>query len=252
MPPKSTPLTEAAIRRMIKESVDAAIAAERARHANVGNDARCNPATFHGTEGVVELLRWFKKTESVFRISECAEGKKVKFVATTLQGPALTWWNAKVANLGLETMNQMPWTKMKQLMTVEFDELALMCSRMVEPKRVKVDACIWELTDNIKGEVTSSKPANLNKANNQKQRNAQAMVTAPTDGKVILGIDAQGRLSKRKMGKYVVELMLLRIHVKSIKRLDNALVLKTASKTQIESSNTSTEFTEFHLIVLGR
>ncbi|GJS62807.1 hypothetical protein Tco_0677371 [Tanacetum coccineum] len=40
MPPKSAPLTQAAIRRMIKESVDAAIAAERARYANVGNDAR--------------------------------------------------------------------------------------------------------------------------------------------------------------------------------------------------------------------
>ncbi|GJY25594.1 hypothetical protein Tco_0400320 [Tanacetum coccineum] len=40
MPPKSAPLTQAAIRRMIKESVNAAIAAERARHANAGNDAR--------------------------------------------------------------------------------------------------------------------------------------------------------------------------------------------------------------------
>nr|GFA42439.1 hypothetical protein [Tanacetum cinerariifolium] len=35
---------------------------------------------------------------------------------------------------------------------------------MVEPERVKVDAYIWGLTDNIKGEVTSSKPANLNEA----------------------------------------------------------------------------------------
>ncbi|GKF30407.1 putative reverse transcriptase domain-containing protein, partial [Tanacetum coccineum] len=38
--------------------------------------------------------------------------------------------------------------------------------------------------DNIKGEVTSSKPANLSEANNQKQGNARAMVTAPTDGKL--------------------------------------------------------------------
>ncbi|GKD05552.1 hypothetical protein Tco_1180526, partial [Tanacetum coccineum] len=112
MPPKSAPLTQAAIRRMIKESVDATIAAERDRHANAGNDARgsgpvkgqdaapavcectfagfmkCNPTAFHGTEGDVELLRWFKKTESVFGISECVESKKVKFTAATLQGPA--------------------------------------------------------------------------------------------------------------------------------------------------------------------
>ncbi|GJY75237.1 putative reverse transcriptase domain-containing protein [Tanacetum coccineum] len=35
---------------------------------------------------------------------------------------------------------------------------------MVEPESVKVDAYIRGLTDNIKGEVTSSKPANLNEA----------------------------------------------------------------------------------------
>ncbi|GJW76292.1 putative reverse transcriptase domain-containing protein [Tanacetum coccineum] len=107
---------------------------------------------------------------------------------------------------------------------------------MVEPERVKVDAYIRGLTDNIKGEVTSSKPANLNEAvrmahklmdqksqarderilegkkrkwesfqsgnssgkgnqrdnsrqtlqNNQRQGNARAMVTAPTDGKLPL------------------------------------------------------------------
>ncbi|GKE41464.1 hypothetical protein Tco_1468748 [Tanacetum coccineum] len=90
MPPKSAPMTKAAIRRMIKESVDAVIAAERARQANVRNDAsgfgpvrgqdtapavrectfagfmKCNPAVFCGVEGVVELRRWFEKTESVF------------------------------------------------------------------------------------------------------------------------------------------------------------------------------------------
>ncbi|GKC86890.1 putative reverse transcriptase domain-containing protein [Tanacetum coccineum] len=177
------------------------------------------------------------KTKSVFGISECAKGNKVKFAVATLQGPALTWWNAKVATMGLETVNQMPWTEMKQLMTAEFNELALMCLRMVETKRVKVDAYIRALTDNIKGEVTSSKPANLNEVvriahklmeqksqakderilegkkqkwenyqsrnssgksnhrdnarqtlqNNQKQGNARAMITAPTDEKVSSG-----------------------------------------------------------------
>nr|GFD09826.1 hypothetical protein [Tanacetum cinerariifolium] len=95
MPPKTTPLTQAAVRKMIKESVNAAIAAERARHANAGNDAR-------GSD------------------YECAYGKKVKFTATTLQGPALTWWNSKTATPGSETVNQMPWTEMKQLMTADF------------------------------------------------------------------------------------------------------------------------------------
>ncbi|GJU89324.1 putative reverse transcriptase domain-containing protein [Tanacetum coccineum] len=188
------------------------------RHANAGNDAKgsgpvrgqdaapavrectfagfmkCNPTVFHGTKGAVELQRWFEKTESVFGISECAEGKKVKFSAAILQGPALTWWNSKIATMGLETVNRMPWIEMKQLTTTEFcpikeiqrmehkmwnlkvkeynifaytqrfNELALTCGRMVEPKSVKVDAYIRGLSENIKGEVTSSRPTNLNEA----------------------------------------------------------------------------------------
>ncbi|GJS45186.1 putative reverse transcriptase domain-containing protein [Tanacetum coccineum] len=270
MPPKSAPMTQVAMCRLIKESVDAAIAAERERKAKVRNDASgFGPARGQDTAlavRAIELRRWFEKTESVFGISECAEGKKVRFAAATLEGPALTWWNSKVATLGLENVNQMPWTEMKQLMTAEFcpieeiqrlenelwnlkvkeydivaytqrfNELALMCPRMVEPERVKVDAYIRGLTDNIKGEVTSSKPANLSEAvrmahklmeqksqarnerilegkkrkwenhqggnssgkgnqkdnlcqtlqNNQKQGNARAMVTAPTDRKLPL------------------------------------------------------------------
>ncbi|GJR07547.1 reverse transcriptase domain-containing protein [Tanacetum coccineum] len=58
-----------------------------------------------GTEGAVELRRWFEKTEMTFGISECAEDKKVKFDAATLRGPALTWWNYKVAILGLDVTN---------------------------------------------------------------------------------------------------------------------------------------------------
>nr|GFA02144.1 reverse transcriptase domain-containing protein [Tanacetum cinerariifolium] len=107
-----------------EENVDTAIVAERARQVNVRNDAsgfrlvrgqdtkpavhkctfalfmKCNPTVFHDTEGAVELKRWFEKIESVFRIKECAEGKKVKFVTATLQGPALTWWNAKCHKCG--------------------------------------------------------------------------------------------------------------------------------------------------------
>nr|GEV96797.1 putative reverse transcriptase domain-containing protein [Tanacetum cinerariifolium] len=145
MPPKSAPMTQDVIRQIIKDSVDAVITAERAR--------------------------WFEKTKSIFEISECAEEKKVKFAAATLERPALTWWKTKVATMGLE---------------MRFDELPLMCPRMVEPERVKVDAYIQGLTDKIKGEVTSSKPANLNEANSQKQGNARNMVTTPTDGKIPL------------------------------------------------------------------
>nr|GEV64353.1 reverse transcriptase domain-containing protein [Tanacetum cinerariifolium] len=217
MPPKSTPMTQAAIRRMIKDSVDAAIGAERARKANVRSDASgSGPVRGQDAAPIIRectFAGFMKCNPAIFR-----EGKKVNFAAATLEGPSLTWWKTKVATMGLET---------------RFNELALMCPRMVEPERVKVNAYIWGLTDNSKGEVTSSKPVDLNEAvcmayklmekksqardarilegkkrkweslqggnssgkenqrdnsrhtlqNSQKQGNAQVMVTAPTDGK---------------------------------------------------------------------
>ncbi|GKC25252.1 putative reverse transcriptase domain-containing protein [Tanacetum coccineum] len=99
-----------------------------------------------------------------FRISESAKDKKVKFAAATLRGPALTWWNSKVAILGLDVANQIGWTEMKKLMTSEFCHAEELERMMVEPESVKIDAYIQGLTDNIKGEVTSSKPTNLNEA----------------------------------------------------------------------------------------
>ncbi|GKB24429.1 putative reverse transcriptase domain-containing protein [Tanacetum coccineum] len=204
MPPKSAPLTQAAIHRMIKESVDAAIAAERARHANAGNDARgsgpvrgqdatpavrectfaglmkCNPTAFHGTKGAVELRRWFEKTKSVFGISEYAEVKKVKFTAATLQGPALTWWNAKVATMDLETMNQTPCTEMKQLMTAEFcpiEEVQRMAYELWNLKVKEYNIVAYTQRDNSCQTLQ----------NNQNQGNVRSMVTASTVGNVSSG-----------------------------------------------------------------
>nr|GEV66889.1 putative reverse transcriptase domain-containing protein [Tanacetum cinerariifolium] len=89
-------------------------------------------------KGAVRLCRWFGKTKMVFEISECAEERKVKFVAATLQGRTFIWWNSQVATRGLE--------------------------EMVPTELSKVDAYIRGLTDNIKGAVISSKPIILNEA----------------------------------------------------------------------------------------
>ncbi|GKE49499.1 hypothetical protein Tco_1480757, partial [Tanacetum coccineum] len=131
MPPKCAPMTQAAICRMIKESVDAVITAERARQATVKNDAsRSGPVRGQDTAPVVR-----ERTFAGF-MNEYAEGKKVKFTAAILEGPALTWWKTKVVTIGLKTVNQMPWTKMKQLMTAEF------CT-IEEVQRMKYE--LWNL-----------------------------------------------------------------------------------------------------------
>ncbi|GKD08482.1 putative reverse transcriptase domain-containing protein [Tanacetum coccineum] len=216
MAPKA--MSQAAIERLITERVNAAVEAERERQVNArgqGNNAneaggqggapaarectfsgfmKCNPTVFHGHEGAVELSRWFEKTEMVFGISECAEARKVKFAAATLQGRALTWWNSQVATMGLEAANQIGWTEMRRLMTEEFcpieeiqrmehelwnlkvkdfditaytkrfHELVQLCPEMVPTERKKIEAYIRGLTDNIKGTVIGSKPTSLNEA----------------------------------------------------------------------------------------
>ncbi|GKA84603.1 putative reverse transcriptase domain-containing protein, partial [Tanacetum coccineum] len=181
MPPKA--MSQAAIERLITQRVNAAVEAERARQVNTGgqesnaNEAggqggapavrectfakfmKCNPTVFHGHEGAVELRRWFEKTEMVFGISECVEGKKVKFVAATLQGPALEiqrmeheLWNLKVKDFDISTYTQ------------RFHELAQLCPEMVPTERKKIKAYIRGLTDNIKGTAISSRPTSLNEA----------------------------------------------------------------------------------------
>nr|GEY59795.1 hypothetical protein [Tanacetum cinerariifolium] len=149
MPPKrrsqtnlQPTLTQEDVDQLVRDRIEAAIRAKRervrveatraggpaggpaaapmARECSFSGFMKCGPTQFHGTEGAVRLVRWFKKMENTFEISECAEGKKVKFATATLHGRALTWWNSQVATLGREVANGRPWTEVKQMMTDEF------------------------------------------------------------------------------------------------------------------------------------
>nr|GEY90954.1 putative reverse transcriptase domain-containing protein [Tanacetum cinerariifolium] len=97
----------------------------------------------------IELCRWFEKSEMVFSISHCAKRNKVKFVAATLQGRALTLWNSQVATLGLNVAIGKSWGDMKKIMLEEFcldeerfHELVLLCREAVPTKKKKVEAYI--------------------------------------------------------------------------------------------------------------
>ncbi|GJR40899.1 putative reverse transcriptase domain-containing protein [Tanacetum coccineum] len=124
---------------------------------------KCNPSTFTGDEGVVGITRWFEKLEMVFGIRECAERNKVKFAVATLQGRALTWWKSQVATL--VNANRLSWTELRRLMTTKFcprDETQRMEQELWGLK-VK-DSDISAYTTHIKGDVTSSRSANINEA----------------------------------------------------------------------------------------
>ncbi|GKB00513.1 putative reverse transcriptase domain-containing protein [Tanacetum coccineum] len=122
-----------------------------ARECTYSSFMKCNPTSFHGNEGAVELCRWYEKTESVFSINECSERNKV-------------------ATLGLEVANAKSWNDMKIMMreefclpeeiqrievelwnlrvkdsnisayTQRFNELVLLCPEMLSSEKKKVEA----------------------------------------------------------------------------------------------------------------
>nr|GEZ94651.1 reverse transcriptase domain-containing protein [Tanacetum cinerariifolium] len=120
MPPKRTStsealaMTQAAIKKLVADSVATDLKAQAATMANTNNPNRnfrlrrtpiarkctyekfmsCQTFYFNGTKGAVGLIRWFKRSESVFSHSNCAKKNKVKFTINTLIEEALFWWNS--------------------------------------------------------------------------------------------------------------------------------------------------------------
>ncbi|GJR34753.1 hypothetical protein Tco_1210437 [Tanacetum coccineum] len=125
MPPKRTStseapaMTQAAIKKLVADSVFAALEAQVANMANTDNTTisreapvarQCSykefmsyqPINFKGSEGAVGLIRWFERTESVFSRSNCTEDCKVKFATGTLTEEALSWWNSFAQPIRIE------------------------------------------------------------------------------------------------------------------------------------------------------
>ncbi|KAI3825232.1 hypothetical protein L1987_06712 [Smallanthus sonchifolius] len=123
-------MTAAELAALINNSVAEALAAQNAAgQQNQQNQQPactfkafmdCKPHTFSGAEGAVGLLRWFEKVESVIAMCNCPVANQVKFAAGTLEGPALTWWNAQVQMLGLAMANGLPWEEFKTMMKEEY------------------------------------------------------------------------------------------------------------------------------------
>ncbi|GKC47928.1 hypothetical protein Tco_1065650 [Tanacetum coccineum] len=107
MPPKRTSTSEApamsqaAIKKLVADSVSIALEAQAANMANTDNTTKpreahvarkcsykefmsCQPINFKYSEGAVGLIRRFEQTESVFSRSNCTEDCKVKFATGTL------------------------------------------------------------------------------------------------------------------------------------------------------------------------
>ncbi|GJT05355.1 putative reverse transcriptase domain-containing protein [Tanacetum coccineum] len=165
-----------------------------ARECTYQDFMKCQPLNFKGTEGVVGLIRWFEKMETVFHISNCPEKSQVKYATCTLLNSALTWWNSHKRTIGTEAAFSMSWRELMKLMTEvycprneiqkmeselwnltvknndlaaytqRFQELTMMCTKMVPEEEDRVEKFIGGLPDNIQGNVIAAEPTRLQDA----------------------------------------------------------------------------------------
>nr|GEY44403.1 reverse transcriptase domain-containing protein [Tanacetum cinerariifolium] len=225
MPPKrlsiseASTMSQAAIRKLVADSVAATLETQTSTMAEADNSIReipvakrgnykefisCQPFYFNGTEGVVGLIRWFERTESIFSRSNCAEKNIVVFATGTLTNEVLSWWNAYAQPIGIEQANRITWTELKRLLTNKyyprteikkmedefynlsvkgndlktyvrrFQELAILCPNMVPNNEKLMEVFIGGLPRSIKGNVTALKPQTLEEAINIAQREEHA------------------------------------------------------------------------------
>nr|GEY53510.1 reverse transcriptase domain-containing protein [Tanacetum cinerariifolium] len=173
-------MSQAAIRKLVAESIDAVLETQTATIAEADNSIRkipvakrgnykefisCQPSYFNGTEGVVGLIYWFERTKSVFSQSNYAEENKVAFATGTLTNDALSWWNAYAQPIRIEQANRITWTG-NDLKTYvrRFQELAVLCPNMIPNNEKLMEVVIDGLPRSIKGNVTASKLRTLEEA----------------------------------------------------------------------------------------
>ncbi|GJU60285.1 putative reverse transcriptase domain-containing protein [Tanacetum coccineum] len=158
MPPKRTStseapaMTQAAIRKLVADSVAAALEAQAATMASTNNPNRNTGPTR-------------TPTELVFSRSKCVEENKVTFATGTLTDDTLSWWNAYAQPIGIDQANKITWTEFKRLLTNKrFQELAVLCPNMVPNTEKLMEVFIEGLPRSIEGNVTASKPQTLEEA----------------------------------------------------------------------------------------
>nr|GEX89805.1 hypothetical protein [Tanacetum cinerariifolium] len=110
-----------------------------------------------GTEGVVGLIRWFEKMETVFHISNCQVKYQVKYATCTLLSIALTRMESELWNLTAKNNDLSAYIK-------RFQELTMMCTKMVPEEEDQVERFIGGLLDNIQRNVIVVEPTRLQDA----------------------------------------------------------------------------------------
>ncbi|GJZ50489.1 reverse transcriptase domain-containing protein [Tanacetum coccineum] len=133
-----------------------------ARECTFQDFLKCKPQNFSGTEGVVGLTRWFEKMETRTIGVDAAYAMnwaglmrlmtEVYCPRNEIQKMETELWNLTVKGNDLTAYTQ------------RFQELILLCTRMVPDEEDKVERFIGGLPDNIQGNVIAAEPTKLQDA----------------------------------------------------------------------------------------
>ncbi|GKB22240.1 reverse transcriptase domain-containing protein [Tanacetum coccineum] len=91
----------------------------------------CNPKEYDGKGGFVVLTCWIKKMEYVHDMIGCNVDQKVKYIASSFVGKALTWWNSQIRTLSREVSNHVIVGAGHAVYTDRFHELARLVPHLV-------------------------------------------------------------------------------------------------------------------------
>ncbi|GJV59345.1 hypothetical protein Tco_1465445 [Tanacetum coccineum] len=158
-----------------------------ARECTYQDFMKCQPLNFKGIEGVVGLIKWFKKMETVFHISNFPEKDQVKYATCTLLNSALTWWNSHKRTIGAKVAFAMSWRELMKLM-----------AEMVPKEEDRVKKFIGGLPDNIQGNVITDEPTRLQDA----VRIANNLMDQKLKGYAVKNSEKRRRLECGRQGYY--------------------------------------------------
>ncbi|GJR69513.1 reverse transcriptase domain-containing protein [Tanacetum coccineum] len=103
-------MTQVTIKKLVADSVVAALETQAATMANTDNTNR--NARQSGTP--------CERTELVFSRSNYTEDNKVKFATGTLTEDALSWWNSFAQPIEIEKAYKITWSELKKLLTKKY------------------------------------------------------------------------------------------------------------------------------------
>ncbi|GJS43793.1 putative reverse transcriptase domain-containing protein [Tanacetum coccineum] len=198
-------MTPEAIEELVNRRVEEALAAHEVTHKNGRGDRhvarectyqdfmKCQPLNFKGTKGVVGLIRWFEKMETVFHINSYRGLLGLRLIL------AMSWRELmklmtevycprnEIQKMETELWNLTVKKNDLTAYTQRFQELTMMCTKMVPEEEDRVEKFIGGLPDNIQGNSKGYAARNAKNKRDEQNKTMENKVgnNRPTNDRIL-------------------------------------------------------------------